>query len=103
MVMKSWSVLWSRRIESQWIEHPPYGRGDARKSVTAQSLHVAVGRWLRCRFRHLIVVQKYQVQLLVFHNQELTHDELSEMHEQDIEELGSLDPVQLEDRMNGWE
>ncbi|GFY01203.1 tigger transposable element-derived protein 1 [Trichonephila clavipes] len=35
------------------------------------------------------------------HNEELTTDELIEMHEleQDIEELGSLNPVQLEDRM----
>ncbi|GFW39015.1 hypothetical protein TNCV_1830071 [Trichonephila clavipes] len=34
-----------------------------------------------------------------YHNQELTMDELIEMHEQDIEELESLDPVQSEDRM----
>ncbi|GFX94877.1 hypothetical protein TNCV_2379501 [Trichonephila clavipes] len=40
------------------------------------------------------------VQLLDSHNQELTIDELIEMHEQDnIEELESLDLVQSEDRM----
>ncbi|GFX84236.1 hypothetical protein TNCV_3975831 [Trichonephila clavipes] len=35
------------------------------------------------------------------HNQELTRNELTEIHEQeqDIEELESLDPVQSEDRM----
>ncbi|GFW59201.1 hypothetical protein TNCV_2781321 [Trichonephila clavipes] len=38
-------------------------------------------------------------ELLVFHNQALTIDELIEMYEQDIEELESLDPVQSEDRM----
>ncbi|GFV22643.1 hypothetical protein TNCV_2078331 [Trichonephila clavipes] len=38
-------------------------------------------------------------ELLTFHNQKLTIDELIEMHEQDIEELESLGPVQLADRM----
>ncbi|GFS94535.1 tigger transposable element-derived protein 1 [Trichonephila clavipes] len=37
--------------------------------------------------------------LLDSHNLELTIDELIEMHEQNIEELESLDPVQSEDRM----
>ncbi|GFW20887.1 hypothetical protein TNCV_1051081 [Trichonephila clavipes] len=39
-------------------------------------------------------------ELLKINNQELTTDELIEMHEQeqDIEELQSLNPVQLEDR-----
>ncbi|GFW79311.1 hypothetical protein TNCV_2477181 [Trichonephila clavipes] len=39
--------------------------------------------------------------LLDAYNQELTMDELIEMHEQEqgIEELQSLDPVQSEDRM----
>ncbi|GFT75761.1 hypothetical protein TNCV_3125541 [Trichonephila clavipes] len=34
-------------------------------------------------------------ELLAFHNQELTIDELIEMQEQDIEEHESLDPVQM--------
>ncbi|GFU76915.1 hypothetical protein TNCV_4520711 [Trichonephila clavipes] len=40
-------------------------------------------------------------ELLDFHNQELTMDELIEMHEQkqDIEKFESLNPVQSEDRM----
>ncbi|GFW04232.1 hypothetical protein TNCV_2669971 [Trichonephila clavipes] len=38
-------------------------------------------------------------ELLDSHYQELTIDELTEMHEQDIEELESFDPVQSEDRM----
>ncbi|GFW74027.1 hypothetical protein TNCV_545511 [Trichonephila clavipes] len=38
-------------------------------------------------------------ELLDSYNQELAIDELIEMHEQDIEELESLDPVQSEDRM----
>ncbi|GFU34786.1 hypothetical protein TNCV_2319821 [Trichonephila clavipes] len=38
-------------------------------------------------------------ELLDAHNQEPTIDNLIEMHEQDIEELESLDPVQSEDRM----
>ncbi|GFT81121.1 hypothetical protein TNCV_955091 [Trichonephila clavipes] len=38
-------------------------------------------------------------ELLDFYYQELTMDELTEMHEQDIEKLESLDPVTSEDRM----
>ncbi|GFU93371.1 hypothetical protein TNCV_1861011 [Trichonephila clavipes] len=40
-------------------------------------------------------------ELLVSNNQDLTVDEIIEMHdrEQDIEELESLDPIQSEDRM----
>ncbi|GFT98131.1 hypothetical protein TNCV_789501 [Trichonephila clavipes] len=36
-------------------------------------------------------------EVLDSHNQELTMDELIEMHEQHIEELESLDPVKSED------
>ncbi|GFS78488.1 hypothetical protein TNCV_3147441 [Trichonephila clavipes] len=41
------------------------------------------------------------LELLDFHNQELTIDELIEMYEQelDVEELEFLNPVQLEDGM----
>ncbi|GFX62390.1 hypothetical protein TNCV_1381151 [Trichonephila clavipes] len=38
-------------------------------------------------------------EFLDFHNQELTTDGLTEMHEQDIEKLESLDPVQSENQM----
>ncbi|GFV50380.1 tigger transposable element-derived protein 1 [Trichonephila clavipes] len=38
-------------------------------------------------------------ELLDSHNQELTMDELIEMHEQDIKEHESKDPAQSEDRM----
>ncbi|GFW97836.1 hypothetical protein TNCV_1425991 [Trichonephila clavipes] len=38
-------------------------------------------------------------ELLDCYNQELTVDEITEMHEQDIEELESSDPVQSEDQM----
>ncbi|GFT22483.1 hypothetical protein TNCV_3274461 [Trichonephila clavipes] len=38
-------------------------------------------------------------ELLDSHNRQLTMDELIEMHEQDMEELDSLDPIQSEDRM----
>ncbi|GFX16069.1 uncharacterized protein TNCV_4703271 [Trichonephila clavipes] len=41
-------------------------------------------------------------ELLDSHNQELTMDELIEMHEQDIEELKSLYPVSSKDRMTLW-
>ncbi|GFU24342.1 hypothetical protein TNCV_942361 [Trichonephila clavipes] len=37
--------------------------------------------------------------LMDFHNQKLTMDELIEMHERNLEELESLDPIQSEDRM----
>ncbi|GFU92267.1 hypothetical protein TNCV_1338481 [Trichonephila clavipes] len=38
-------------------------------------------------------------ELLDSHKKELTMDELIAMHEQDIDELESLNPVQLEHRM----
>ncbi|GFX59521.1 tigger transposable element-derived protein 1 [Trichonephila clavipes] len=37
--------------------------------------------------------------LLGSHNHELAIDELIELHEQDIEEFESLDPIQSEDRI----
>ncbi|GFW82425.1 nose resistant to fluoxetine protein 6 [Trichonephila clavipes] len=49
--------------------------------------------------RNLEVDSDDAQELLDSHNQELTIDELIEMHEQDIQELESLDPVQSEDRM----
>ncbi|GFV96880.1 hypothetical protein TNCV_4350931 [Trichonephila clavipes] len=41
-------------------------------------------------------------ELLDSHNPGLTIDEFIEMGEQDIEELGSLDPVRTKDRMTVW-
>ncbi|GFU33223.1 hypothetical protein TNCV_4157251 [Trichonephila clavipes] len=45
----------------------------------------------------------FSPELLDSHNQSLTIDELIEMHEQAIEELDCLDPVQSEDRTTGSE
>ncbi|GFW37510.1 hypothetical protein TNCV_861171 [Trichonephila clavipes] len=42
-------------------------------------------------------VDSDDIQELDSHNQVLTIDELTEIHEQDIEEFESLDPVQLVD------
>ncbi|GFU29298.1 hypothetical protein TNCV_3334921 [Trichonephila clavipes] len=51
------------------------------------------------RQKHLKVDSVNVQELLNSHNQELTIDELIEMHEQDIEEVESEDPVQSENRM----
>ncbi|GFV99489.1 hypothetical protein TNCV_5078531 [Trichonephila clavipes] len=73
----AWCVSLEREVKSLDVE-------------IANSPHVAPKFVVTKNLKHL--------ELLDSHNQELTIDELIDMHEQDIEELQSLDPVQ-KDRM----